>query len=52
MKYVMYQFTVDPLNGSGRDYREGLPSFFSEGPSEKLLGDRGGEGKNIHASET
>ena len=31
--------------------RDALPSFFREGPSEKLLGDRGGEWKNIHASE-
>lgn len=31
--------------------RDALPSFFREGPSEKLLGDRGGEGKNIHASK-
>lgn len=31
--------------------REAPPSFFREGPSEKLLGDGGGERKNIHASK-
>lgn len=31
--------------------REALPSFFRERPSEKLLGDGGQEGKNIHARE-
>ena len=31
--------------------RDALPSFLMEGPSEKLLGERGGEGKNIRASK-
>ena len=51
MKYVMYQFTVNPLNGSGRDYPvssySGPSIFFRVDHLGAVIGMGGGGGVGV-----